>query len=135
MIYITVLKGWLWADGYIFDYFWPFLCKMKNIYENSFSQIEQMSSSSPAGYGHHFQKVISRNFQETISGNVCQLHTLSLVNEVSRKTFMGAQMVPFMVNFFNLYFSFKVGAVRSLLLLYSSLTLQLHIKQIILMSN
>ena len=60
----------------------------------------------------HFpiQKVISGTFQETISGKVCLLQTFSLVNDVSRKTFIGAQMFPLMVNLFNLYFIFKVGA-------------------------
>ena len=55
-------------------------------------------------------KVMSGTFQETISGKVCLLQTFTMVNEVSRKTFMGAQMAPFIVNLFNLYLSFKVGA-------------------------
>ena len=59
----------------------------------------------------HFpiQKVISGTFQETISGKVCLLQTFTLVNDVSRKTFIGAQIFPFLVNLFNLYLSFKVG--------------------------
>ena len=59
----------------------------------------------------HFpiQKVISGTFQETVSGKVCLLQTFTLVNAVSRKTFIGAQMFPFMANLFNLYFSFKVS--------------------------
>ena len=58
----------------------------------------------------HFpiQKVFSGTFQETISGKVCLLQTFTLVNEVSRKTFIGAQMLPFLVNFTNIYFSHKV---------------------------
>ena len=58
----------------------------------------------------HFpiQKVISGTFEETISGKVCLLETFTLVNEVSRKTFMGAQMFPFIVNLFNIYWSYKV---------------------------
>ena len=58
----------------------------------------------------HFpiQKVISGTFQETVAGKVCLLQTFTLVNDVSRKTFIGAQSFPFLANLFNLYFNFKV---------------------------
>ena len=59
----------------------------------------------------HFpvQKIISGTYQETIAGRVCTLQTLSLVNEVSRKTLIGAQWYTHIANIFNLYFSYKVG--------------------------
>ena len=58
----------------------------------------------------HFpiQKIISGTYEETISGSVCTLQCLSLVNEVSRKTTIGSQWYPHMANVFNLYFSYKV---------------------------
>ena len=58
----------------------------------------------------HFpvQKIISGTYQETISGRVCTLQTLSLANEVSRKTTIGSQWYPHIANVFNLYFSCKV---------------------------
>ena len=58
----------------------------------------------------HFpvQKIISGTYQETISGRVCTLQTLSLANEVSRKTTIGSQWYPHIANVFNLYFSYKV---------------------------
>ena len=63
----------------------------------------------------HFpiQKIMSGTFRETIAGRVCILQPLNLKDweendSVSRKTFIGAQFFPFIVNVFNLYFSFKV---------------------------
>ena len=58
----------------------------------------------------HFpiHKIISGTYQETISGRVCTLQPLSLVNEVSRKTTIGSQWYPHIANVFNLYFSYKV---------------------------
>ena len=53
-------------------------------------------------------KVISGTFEETISGKVCLLQTFTLVNRVSRKTFMGSHTFLFLVNFMNIYFSYKV---------------------------
>ena len=64
----------------------------------------------------HFpiQKIMSGTFRETIAGRVCILQPLNLKDweendSVSRKTFIGAQFFPFIVNVFNLYLSFKVA--------------------------
>ena len=53
-------------------------------------------------------------YQETIAGRVCTLQTLSLVNEVSRKTLIGAQWYTHIANVFNLYWSHKVHSFRKL---------------------
>ena len=58
------------------------------------------------------QKIISGTYQETIAGRVCTLQTLSLVNEVSRKTLIGAQWYTHIANVFNLYWSYKVHSFR-----------------------
>ena len=58
------------------------------------------------------QKIISGIYQETIAGRVCTLQTLSLVNEVSRKTLIGAQWYTHIANVFNLYWSYKVHSFR-----------------------
>ena len=54
-------------------------------------------------------KVMSGTFQETISGKVCLLQTFTMVNEVSRKTFVGAQTFIFLVNSFTIFWAFRVG--------------------------